>query len=127
MASHPITSWKQMGGKVETVSDFIFFGSKSTAHGDCSHEIKRYLLLERKAVTNLNLDRVLKSKDTICQQSSVYLKLIFPVVMYGCESWTIKEVSAEELMLLSVVLEKTLESPLDCKEIQPVNPKGSQS
>ena len=116
-----------MGGKVETVSNFIFFGSKSTAHGDCSHEIKRYLLLERKSVTNLNLDRVLKSKDTICQQRSVYLKLIFPVVIYGCESWTIKEVSAEELMLLSRVLEKSLESPLDSKEIQPVNPKGNQS
>ena len=78
-------------------------------------------------MTNLNLDRVLKSKDTICQQRSVYLKLIFPVVIYGCESWTIKEVSAEELMLLSRVLEKSLESPLDSKEIQPVNPKGNQS
>ena len=62
-----------------------------------------------------------------CQQRSVYLKLIFPVVIYGCESWTIKEVSAEELMLLSRVLEKSLESPLDSKEIQPVNPKGNQS
>ena len=116
-----------MGGKVETLSDFIFFGSKSTAHGDCSHEIRRYLLLGRRAVTNPNLDRVLKSKDTICQQSSIYLKLIFPVVMYRCESWTIKEVSTEELILLSMVLEKTLESPLDSKEIKPINPKGNQS
>ena len=116
-----------MGGKVETVSDFIFFGSKSTAHSYCSHEIRRYLLLGRKAVTNLNLDRVFKSKDTICQRSSVYLKRIFPVVMYGCENWTIKEVSTEELILLSLVREKTLESPLDSKEIKPINPKGNQS
>ena len=121
MVSGPFTSWQIEREKVEAVTDSVFLGSKSTA----AMKLKDTCSL--KAVTNLNLDRVLKSKDTICQQSSVYLKLIFPVVMYGCESWTIKEVSAEELVLLSVVLEKTLESPLDCKEIQPVNPKGSQS
>ena len=111
---------------MEAVRDFIFLGSKKSLQM-VTAAMKLKDTCSLKAVTNLNLDRVLKSKDTICQQSSVYLKLIFPVVMYGCESWTIKEVSAEELVLLSVVLEKTLESPLDCKEIQPVNPKGSQS
>ena len=87
MASGPITSW-QIGG--ETVSDFIFWGSKITADGDCSHEIKRHLLLGRKAMTNL--DNVLKSRDITLPTNVCLVKaMVFPVVMYECESWTIKK------------------------------------
>ena len=90
MASGPITSWEIDGETVETVSDFIFLGSKITAGGDCSHEIKRCLLLGRKAVTNL--DSILKSKDITWQTKVRLVKaMVFPVVMYGCESWTIKK------------------------------------
>ena len=123
MAPSPITSWQIDG---QTVADFVFLGSKITADGDCSHEIKRRLLFGRKAMTNL--DSMLKSRD-ITLPTKVHLAkaMVFPVVMYGCESWTIK-LSAEELMLLYCgMLEKALESPLDCKEIQPVHPKGDQS
>ena len=90
MASSPITSWVIDGETVETVSDFIFWGSKITADGDCSHEIKRHLLLEKKAMTNV--DRIFKSRD-ITLPTKVYLvkALVFLVVMYGCESWTIKK------------------------------------
>ena len=127
MASGPITSWEIDGEIVETVSDFIFWGSKITADGDCSHEIKRRLVLRRKIMTNL--DSILKSRDVILLTNVCIVKaIVFPVVMYGCESWTIKaELSTEEWCFWTVVLEKTLESPLDCKEIQPVNPKGNQS
>ena len=90
MASGPITSWQIDGETVETVTDFIFLGSKITADGDCSHEIKRYLLLGRKAMTNL--DSILKSRD-ITLSTKVYLvkAVVFPIVMYGCENWTIKK------------------------------------
>ena len=90
MASGPITSWQTDGETVETVSNFIFLGSKITADGDCSHEIKRHLLLRRKAVTNL--DSILKSRD-ITLPTKVYLvkAMVFLVVMYGCESWTVKK------------------------------------
>ena len=90
MASGPITLWQTDGETVETVSDFIFGGSKITADGDCSHEIKRRLLLKRKIMTNL--DSMLKSRD-ITLLTKVYLvkAMVFPVVMYGCESWTIKK------------------------------------
>ena len=90
MASGPITSWQIDGETVETVSDFIFFGFKITADGNCSHEIKRYLLLGRKVMTNL--DTILKSRD-ITLPTKVHLveAMVFPVVMYGCESWTIKK------------------------------------
>ena len=95
MVSGPITSWQIDG---ETVTDFIFLGSKITADGDCSHEIKRYLLLERKATTNL--DTILKSRDiTLSTKVCLVKAMVFPVVMYGCESWTVK--SAKELMLLN--------------------------
>ena len=85
---------------METVTDFIFLGSKITAGGDCSHEIKRLLLLGKKAMTNL--DSILKSRD-ISLPTKVHLveAMVFPVVMYGCENWTIKKVSTEELMLLN--------------------------
>ena len=90
MASGPITSWQIDGETVETVRNFIFLGSKITADGDCSHEIKRHLLLERKAVTNQ--DSILKSRD-ITLPTNVHLvkAMAFPVVMYGCESWTVKK------------------------------------
>ena len=114
MASGPITSWQIDG---ETVTDFIFLGSKISADGDCSHEIKRCLLLGRKAMTNL--DSILKCRDiTLPTKVRLIKAMVFPVVVNGCESWIIKK---------AVVLEKTLESPLDCKEIQPVHPKGDQS
>ena len=90
MASGPITSWELDGKTVETVADFIFLGSKITADGDCSHEIKRRLLLGRKVMTNL--DSVLKSRDTILLTKVCLIKaMVFPVVMCGCESWTIKK------------------------------------
>ena len=90
MASGPITSWQIDGETVETVSDFIFLGSKITAAGDCSHEIKRHLLLERKTMTNL--DSILKSRDiTLPKKVRLVKAMVFPVVMYGCESWSIKK------------------------------------
>ena len=90
MASGPITSWQIDGETVETVSDFIFLGSKITADGDCSHEVKRCLLLGRKVMTNL--DHILKNRDLILSTKVCLVKaIVFPVVMYGCESWTIKK------------------------------------
>ena len=126
MASGPITSWQIDAEIVETVADFIFGGSKITADGDCSHEIKRHLLLGRKVMTNL--DSLLKSRDiTLPTKVRLVKTMVFPVVMYGCESWTIKK--AEHWRIDAFELwcwEKILESPLDCKEIQPVHPKGTQ-
>ena len=90
MASGPITSWEIDGETMETTTDFIFLGSKITADGDCSHEIKRFLLLERKTMTNL--DGILKSRDiTLLTKVHLVKATVFPVVMYGCESWTIKK------------------------------------
>ena len=109
MASGPITSWQINGETVETVSDFIFGGSKITADGDCSHEIKRCLLLGRKAMTNLLPTKV-----------HVVKAMVFPVVICGCESWTIEK--AEEVMLLNCGVRVTLD-----KEIQAINPNGNQS
>ena len=100
MASGPITLWEIDGETVETVSDFIFGGSQITADGDCSHEIKRLLLLGRKVMTNL--DSILKSRDiTLPIKFHLVKAMVFPVVMYGCESWTFKKASAEDLMLLN--------------------------
>ena len=90
MASCPITSWEIVGETVETVSDFIFLGSQITADGDCSHEIKRRLLLGRKVMTNLDI--ILKSRDINLPTKVRLVKaMVFPVVMYGCESWTVKK------------------------------------
>ena len=129
IASGPITSLQIDGETIETVSDFIFLGSKITADGDCSHEIKRCLLLGRKAMTNL--DSIFKSGDiTLPTKVHLVKAMVFPVAIYGCENWTIKKLRAKELMLLrklKVVLEKTLQSLLACKGIKPVNPKGNQS
>ena len=127
MASGPITSWQTDGKTVEKVADFILGSSKITADGDCSHEIKRRLLLGRKVMTKL--DSILKSRD-ITLPTKVFLvkATVFPVVMYGYESWDYKESRAQKNWCFwTVVLEKTFKSPLDCKEIQPVYPKGDQS
>ena len=123
MASGPITSWEIDG---ETVSDFIFWGSKITADDYCSHEIKRRLLLGRKVMTNL--DSILKAETLLCQQRKVRLvkAIVFPVVMYGCESWSEESWALRNWCFWTVVLEKTLESPLDCKEIQPVHSDRDQ-
>ena len=128
MASGPITSWEIDGETVETVSDFIFLGSKITADGDFSHEMKRHFLPGRTVMTNL--DSILKSRDiTLPTKVHLVQAMVFPVVIYGCESWTIKKAEHQrsDAFELCVVLEKTLESPLDCKEIQPVHLKGDQS
>ena len=114
MASSPITSWEIDGETVETVSDFILGGSKITADGNCSHEIKRCLLLGRKVMTNL--ESILKSKDISWPTKVCLVKaMVFPAVMYGCESWTVKK--AEH---------RRIHAPLDCKEIQPVHSEGDQ-
>ena len=112
---------------METVTDFIFLGSKITADSDYSHEIKRCLLLGRKAMTDL--DSLLKSRDIILPTKVHLIKaLVFPVVMYGCESWTYKDRwVAKNWCYWTAVLEKTFESPLDNKEIQLVHPKENQS
>ena len=95
LASSPITSWQIDGGKMETVTDFIFLGSKITADGDCSHEIKRHLLLGRKAMTNL--DSILKSRDFLPKEVHLVKAMVFPVVVYGCESWTIKKAEHQRI------------------------------
>ena len=111
MASSPITSWEIEGETVETVADFIFGGSKITADGDCSHEIKRCLLLGRKVMTN----RALPTKVHLVKA------MVFPVVMYGCESWTVKKAEHQRIDAFELWCWRILESPLDCKEIQPVH------
>ena len=111
---------------METVTDFIFLGSKITVNSDCSHEIKRCVLLGRKAMTNL--DSMLKSRDiTLLTKVRLVKAMVFPLVMYRCESWTIKKAERQRIDAFKLVLEKTLDSPLDSKEIKPVNPKGNQS
>ena len=100
MAFIPITSWQIDGETMETETDFIFLGSKITADGDCSHEIKRCLLLGRKAVTDLG--RILKNRDiTLPTKVQLVKVIVFPVVMYGCESWTMNKLSTKELILLN--------------------------
>ena len=100
MASGPITSWQIDGETMETVTGFIFLGSKITAEGDCSHEIKRHLLLGRKAMTNL--DSILKSRDiTLLTKFHLLKAMVFPVITYGCEIWANRKLSTEELMLLN--------------------------
>ena len=100
MASGPITSWEIDGETVETVSDFISLGSKITVDGDCSHQIKRRLLLGRKVMTNI--DSILESRGiTLPTKVRLVKAMVFPVVMYGCESWNIKKAECQELMLLN--------------------------
>ena len=127
MASGPITSWQIEVGNAEAMTGFIFLGSKITADNDCSHEIKRRLPLGRKAMTNL--DSILKNRD-ITSPTKVHIvkSMVFSVVMYGCESWTVKKAEHRSVRYFwTVVLEKTLKSALDCKEIKLVHPKESQS
>ena len=113
MASSPITSWQTEGKNMDAVTDFLFLGSKTAADGDCSHEIRRQLLLGRKAMTNL--DSVLKCKDiTLPTKVCIVKAMVFPAVMYGCERWIIKKAECSGIdAFKTVVLEKTLESPLD--------------
>ena len=127
MASSPITSWERDGETMETVSDFIFLGSKITADGDCSHEIKRRLLLGRKVMTNL--DSILKSRDiSLSTKVRLVKAMVFPVVMYGCESWSIKKAERQRIDAFGLWFwRRLLRAPLNCKEIQPVHPKGAQS
>ena len=110
MASGPITSWEIDGETVETVSDFIFEGSKITSDGNCSHEIKRRLLLGRNVMTNL--DSILKSRDiTLPPKVCLVKALVFPVVVYGCESWTVRKAVTKELMLLNGGVRRLLRVP----------------
>jgi len=122
MASGPITSWQIDG---ERGRDFILGGSKITADGDGSHEMKRCFLLGRKAVTNL--DSILKSKDIMPTKVLLVKAVVFPVVMYGCKSWTIKKAEHRRIDAFELWCWRRLESPLDCKVIQEVHPKGNQS
>ena len=125
MASGPITSWQIDGETVETVADFIFGGSKITADGDFSHEIKRRLLLERKVMTNL--DSILKSRDiTLPTKLCLVKAMVFPLVTYGCLSWTVKKAEGRRIYAFELCCWRRLESPLDCKGIQQVHPKGNQ-
>ena len=124
MASSPITSWEIDRETEEIASDFIFLGSKITADGDCSQEIKRRLLLGRKVMTNLN--SIFKSRDiTLPTKVRLVKAMVFPVVMYGCESWTIKKTEQQRTDAFELWC-WTIESPLDCQESKPVNPKGNQ-
>ena len=127
MASGPITSWQIDGETMESMTDFIFLGSKITADDDCSHEIKRHLILGRKAMTNL--DSILKNRDIILPAKVLIVKAL---VFSFSHVW-MRELDRKESWVLknwcfwTVLLGKTLESPLDCKEVKPVNPKANQS
>ena len=127
MASGPITSWQIDLETMETVRDFILGGSKITADGDCSHEIKRLLLLGRKVMTNI--DSIFKSRDiTLPTKVCLGKALVFPAVMYGCESWTIKKAECQRIDVFELwYWRRLLRVPWDFKEIQPVHPKGDQS
>ena len=109
---------------METVSDFIFFDSKITADGDCSHEIKRRLLLGRKVMTSL--DSIFKSRDIILAKVRLVKAMVFPLVMYKCESWTVKKAEHRRIDAFELWCWRRLESPLDCREIQPVHSEGDQ-
>ena len=123
MSCGPSTSWQIDG---ETVADFNLGGSKISADGDCSHEIKRCLFLGRKVMTNL--DSILKSRDiTLPTKVHLVKAVVFPVLMYGCENWALKKAEHWRIDAFELWLEKVLESPLDCKGIKPVHPKGDQS
>ena len=120
LPSSLITSWQIERGKVETVADFIFLGSKITVDCDCSYEIKRHLLLGRKAMSNL--DKVLKIRDiTLLTKVHIVKAMVFLAFMYRCKSWTIKKAQCQRNDPAA-----QSNSPLDCKEIKPVNPKGNQ-
>ena len=127
MASGLITSWQIDRETTETVTDFIFLGSKITADGDCSHEIKRCLLLGKKAMTNL--DSILKCRNiTLPTKVHLVKAMVFPLVMFGCESWTIKKAERQRIDAFELWCCRRLldcRRSLDCKEIQPVHSKGN--
>ena len=126
MASGPITSWQIDGETMETVTDFIFLGSKITADGDCSHEIKGLLLLGRKAMTKL--DSILKSRDiTLPTKAHLVKAMVFPVVMYGCENWTIKKAECQRIDAFELWCWRRLLRVPWTVRIKPVSPKGNQS
>ena len=125
-ASGPITSWEMDGETVETVRDFIFGGSKITADDECSHEIKRHLLLERKVMTHL--DSILKSRDiTLPTKICLVKAMVFPVVMYGCKSWTTKKVEHRRIDVFELWCWRRLLRVPWTAQRSPVNPKGNQS
>ena len=122
MASGPITSWEIDGETVETVSDFIFRGSKITTDGDCGQEIKRRLLLGRKVMNSL--DSIFKGRDIALPTNVCLVKaMVLPVVMYGCESWSVKKAERRRIDAFELWCWRR---PLDCKEIQPVHSEGDQ-
>ena len=127
MASNPIISWQTNGEIMETVTDFIFLGSKIIADGDCSLEIKRRLLLGRKVVTNP--DSIFKSRDiTLPTKVCLVKDMVFPVVTYGCESWTVKKAECQRIDAFELWFwRRLLRVPWSPKEVQPVHPKGNQS
>ena len=127
MASGPITSWEIDGETAETVVDFIFWGSKITADGDCSHEMKRHLLLGRKVMTNL--DSIFKSRDiTLPTKVCLVKAMVFPVVMYGCESWTVKKAECQRIDAFELCCwRRLLRVPWTARKSQPVHPKGNES
>ena len=126
MKQFAITSWQVGGETMETVTDFISGGSKITVDGDCSHEIKRRLLLTRKAMSNL--DSILKSRDiTLLTEVHLVKAMVFPVVMHGCVSWTLNKAECWRIDAFELWYWRRLESSLDSKEIKPINPKGNQS
>ena len=122
----PLLHGKYMGEEMETVTDFILGGSKITADGDSSHEIKRCLLLRRKAMTNL--DSILKSRDiTLLTKVCLVIAMVFPVVMYGCESWIIKKAECQRIDAFELWCWRRLLSILGLNGVQPVNPKANKS
>ena len=127
MASGPITWWQTDGETVETVADFIFGGSKITADGDCSHEIKRRLLLGRKVMTNL--DSILTSRNvTLPTKVGLVKAMVLSVVVYRCKSWTIKEAESRRIDAFELwCWRRLLRVPWTARRIQPVHPKGNQS
>ena len=124
MASGPIISWQIEGEKIEAVTDFLFLGFKITVDGDCSHEIRRLLLLGRKTTTNL--DSILKSRDvTLLTKVRIVKAMVFPVVMYGCESWTIRKAEHQRIDAFELwCWRKLLRVPWTAR--RSVNPKGNQ-
>ena len=127
MASGPITSWQIDGETVQTVADFIFLGFKITADGDCSHEIKRHLLLGRKVM--IGLGNILKSRDiTLPTKVCLVKAMVFPVVMYGCERWTMKKAEHQRIDAFELwCWRRLLRVPWTARRSNPVNPKGNQS
>ena len=126
MASVPITSWQVDGETMERVRDFIFFSTKIAADGECSHEIKRCLLLGRNAMTNLDSILIIRV-ITMPTKVNLVKAMVFPIVMYGCESWTIKKAKCRRTDAFELWCWRGLLRVLDCKDIQPVHPKGNQS